>query len=71
MLEIGLDVPAAALGQRAWRRRAAVAERIGFPVIVRPSFTLGGSGGGIAYNREEFEDIVARGLELSARSTRS
>jgi carbamoyl-phosphate synthase large subunit len=38
---------------------------VGYPTIIRPSFTLGGSGGGIAYNREEFEDIVRRGLELS------
>ena len=42
-----------------------VQKQIGFPTIIRPSFTLGGSGGGIAYNREEFETIVARGLELS------
>jgi len=40
-------------------------ERIGFPAIIRPSFTLGGSGGGIAYNRAEFEDIVQRGLDES------
>ncbi len=38
---------------------------IGFPTVIRPSFTLGGSGGGIAYNREEFEAIVARGLDAS------
>ena len=38
---------------------------VGFPTIIRPSFTMGGSGGGIAYNREEFEAIVSRGLELS------
>ena len=44
--------------------RAAQAE-LGFPVIIRPSFTLGGSGGGIAYNRDEFEAITAHGLELS------
>ncbi|MGC9129031.1 MAG: carbamoyl-phosphate synthase large subunit, partial [Acidithiobacillus sp.] len=42
-----------------------IAEDIGFPVIIRPSYTLGGSGGGIAYNREEFEEIAARGLEAS------
>src|SRR5690606_38055566 len=45
----------------AWQVQAEV----GFPTIVRPSFTLGGSGGGIAYNREEFEAIVARGLDQS------
>ncbi|HBP85938.1 MAG TPA: hypothetical protein DD661_12985, partial [Gammaproteobacteria bacterium] len=44
---------------------AAVLERIGFPVIIRPSFTLGGSGGGIAYNTEEYEAICRRGLDAS------
>ena len=44
----------------------AVAEKIGrFPLIIRPAFTLGGTGGGIAYNREEFEEIAKRGMELS------
>ncbi|MGH7638164.1 MAG: carbamoyl-phosphate synthase large subunit [Gemmatimonadaceae bacterium] len=43
----------------------AIVERTGFPAIIRPSFTLGGSGGGIAYNREEFEEIVRRGLDES------
>jgi carbamoylphosphate synthase large subunit len=43
-----------------------VAEKIGnFPLIIRPAFTLGGQGGGIAYNREEFEEIITRGLDLS------
>src|SRR3546814_3635144 len=42
-----------------------IQQDIGFPVIIRPSFTLGGSGGGIAYNVEEFEEIVMRGLDLS------
>lgn len=37
----------------------------GYPIVIRPSFTLGGTGGGIAYNREEFEDICKRGLDLS------
>ncbi len=41
---------------------------IGYPVVIRPSFTMGGSGGGIAYNREEFETIVARGLDASPTS---
>ncbi|MEC9379143.1 MAG: carbamoyl phosphate synthase large subunit, partial [Candidatus Latescibacterota bacterium] len=40
-------------------------DELGFPIIVRPSFTMGGSGGGVAYNREEFDRIVARGIELS------
>jgi carbamoyl-phosphate synthase large subunit len=64
MLEIGLEVPGAAIAHsldEALQKQAS----IGFPTIIRPSFTMGGSGGGIAYNREEFEDIVSRGLELS------
>ncbi|HLF29544.1 MAG TPA: carbamoyl-phosphate synthase large subunit, partial [Xanthomonadales bacterium] len=64
MIEIGLDVPVAALAhsmQEALQHQVS----IGFPTIIRPSFTMGGTGGGIAYNREEFEEIVARGLESS------
>jgi carbamoyl-phosphate synthase large subunit len=64
MIEIGLDVPTAAIAhsmEEALQKQVA----IGFPTIIRPSFTMGGSGGGIAYNLEEFEDIVSRGLELS------
>jgi carbamoyl-phosphate synthase large subunit len=64
MQEIGLDVPNAAVARTmdaAWEIQA----EIGFPTIIRPSFTMGGSGGGIAYNREEFEAIVANGLDLS------
>ncbi|HAS76464.1 MAG TPA: hypothetical protein DCS69_07285, partial [Marinobacter adhaerens] len=47
--------------EEAWK----VADDIGFPCIIRPSFTMGGSGGGIAYNRDEFEEICTRGLDLS------
>ncbi|MFK8075308.1 MAG: carbamoyl-phosphate synthase large subunit [Granulosicoccus sp.] len=64
MTEIGLDTPKAAIAhtmEEAWEGQ----ESIGFPCIIRPSFTMGGSGGGIAYNREEFEAIVGRGLDLS------
>lgn len=64
MIGIGLDVPqsgAAHLMKEAWK----VVERIGFPVIIRPSFTLGGIGGSIAYNREEFEEFAKAGLEAS------
>src|SRR5690606_6559013 len=64
MQVIGLDVARAGIAhslEEAWE----VQKEIGFPVIVRPSFTLGGSGGGIAYNREEFEEIVSRGLDES------
>src|SRR5512138_773835 len=64
MKEIGLATPRAGIAhnlEEAW----AVQEEVGFPTIVRPSFTLGGSGGGIAYNREEFEVIVANGIDQS------
>jgi carbamoyl-phosphate synthase large subunit len=64
MLEIGLGVPKAAIA-RTMDDALAIQSEVGFPTIIRPSFTLGGSGGGIAYNREEFLDIIARGLELS------
>jgi carbamoyl-phosphate synthase large subunit len=64
MREIGLEVPTSGVAKNledAWR----IQEEVGFPTIIRPSFTLGGSGGGIAYNREEFEEIVSRGIEQS------
>ncbi len=64
MQEIGLSVPRGGLAHNM-KEALAVQEKIGFPTIVRPCFTLGGSGGGIAYNREELEDIVERGLDLS------
>src|SRR5262245_54040824 len=64
MTRIGLDVPRSALVNNL-KDGLDFSGKIGFPVIVRPSFTLGGSGGGIAYNREELLEILARGLELS------
>jgi len=64
MGEIGLATPRAALAHSIEDARAVV-DDIGFPCILRPSFTMGGSGGGIAYNRDEFEEIAARGLDLS------
>jgi len=64
MQEIGLEVPKAGIA-RALEDAWTILEEVGFPTIIRPSFTLGGSGGGIAYNREEFEAIVANGLEQS------
>ena len=65
MLKIGLDVAKSRTVKSMAEARDA-AEFLGaFPLIIRPSFTLGGSGGGIAYNREEFEGIVANGLDLS------
>ncbi len=64
MIEIGLAVPAAEVA-RSLEQALAAQAKVGFPTIIRPSFTLGGSGGGIAYNREEFVEIAGRGLELS------
>src|SRR6185437_5287178 len=64
MTRIGLDVPKSALVNNL-RDALEFSGKIGFPVIIRPSFTLGGSGGGIAYNREELLEIVTRGLDLS------
>ncbi|MGC2639030.1 MAG: carbamoyl-phosphate synthase large subunit [Acidobacteriaceae bacterium] len=64
MTRIGLDVPRSALVNNL-RDGLDFATKIGFPVIIRPSFTLGGSGGGIGYNREELMEILARGLDLS------
>ena len=64
MARIGLECPRAALA-RDLVQALAVQPDIGFPAIIRPSFTLGGTGGGIAYNREEFAEICERGLEAS------
>jgi carbamoyl-phosphate synthase large subunit len=65
MLSIGLDVPVSGTAHTLDESRV-ISERIGrFPLIIRPAFTLGGTGGGIAYNREEFDEISKRGLELS------
>ncbi|TWT17324.1 carbamoyl-phosphate synthase large subunit [Luteimonas wenzhouensis] len=64
MQEIGLECPKAEVA-RSFEQAVEIQATVGYPTIIRPSFTLGGSGGGIAYNREEFEEIVKRGLELS------
>ena len=64
MLDIGLDCPKAEVA-RSFEQALEIQAKVGYPTIIRPSFTLGGSGGGIAYNVEEFEEIVRRGLELS------
>src|SRR3982075_1995187 len=64
MQKIGLDVPKSALVNNL-KDGLEFAGKIGFPVIIRPSFTLGGTGGGIAYNREELMEVLARGLDLS------
>ena len=65
MVKIGLDVARSKVVKTLEAARAAADELAMFPLIIRPSFTLGGSGGGIAYNKEEFERIVANGLDLS------
>jgi carbamoyl-phosphate synthase large subunit len=65
MLKIGLDVARSRTVKTMEEARAAAEVLGAFPLIIRPSFTLGGSGGGIAYNREEFERICANGLDLS------
>src|SRR6187397_2593654 len=67
MREIGLESPRSRIAH-SMEEALAVQAEIGFPTVIRPSFTLGGSGGGIAYNREEFEEIVERGLDASPTS---
>ena len=64
MQEIGLEVPKADIAHSLDEALEKQVD-IGFPTIIRPSFTMGGTGGGIAYNREEFESIVSHGLEMS------
>ncbi len=64
MKDIGLECPRSGIAH-SMEEANAVLEKLGFPCIIRPSFTMGGTGGGIAYNREEFEEICARGLDLS------
>jgi carbamoyl-phosphate synthase large subunit len=65
MRKIGLDLPQSQLVNSV-ENGLAFAKRIGYPVILRPSFTMGGSGGGIAYNREDLEEILECGLDLSS-----
>ncbi len=64
MIKIGLEMPRSAIAHSI-EEALSVQAQLGFPTIIRPSFTMGGSGGGIAYNREEFEEICSRGFELS------
>ncbi|HEY2809188.1 MAG TPA: carbamoyl-phosphate synthase large subunit [Steroidobacteraceae bacterium] len=64
MREIGLETAQSQIA-RSMDEALAIAGELGYPVVIRPSFTMGGSGGGIAYNREELETIVARGLDAS------
>jgi carbamoyl-phosphate synthase large subunit len=65
MLEIGLDVPISGTAHTMEEAREVAAKIGTMPLIIRPAFTLGGTGGGIAYNRDEFEEILKRGLDLS------
>ena len=64
MRSIGLETPRSAIAHNLDEARAAQKE-LGFPCVIRPSFTLGGSGGGVAYNQEDFTEICTRGLDLS------
>jgi carbamoyl-phosphate synthase large subunit len=64
MIKIGLDVPKSRV-VHSMKEAEDAREAVGLPCVIRPSFTMGGTGGGIAYNREEFHTIVSRGLELS------
>ena len=67
MKNIGLETPRSGIAHNMVEAREVLAE-VGFPCIIRPSFTMGGTGGGIAYNKEEFEEICFRGLDLSPTS---
>ena len=64
MLKIGLDMPTSAVAHSI-EEAFQVQAQVGYPTVIRPSFTMGGSGGGIAYNKEEFIEICERGLDLS------
>src|SRR5579859_1900750 len=64
MQKIGIAVPRSGVA-RTLAEAQTVCEEIGLPCVLRPSFTLGGTGGGIAYNREEFNELIVRGLDLS------
>ena len=65
MIKIGLDLPVSGVAHSMEEAKAIAAEIGSMPLVIRPAFTLGGTGGGIAYNKEEFETIVHRGLDLS------
>ncbi|MDP8262657.1 MAG: carbamoyl-phosphate synthase large subunit [Candidatus Ancaeobacter aquaticus] len=65
MIEIGLDLPKSGYAKNLEDARKIASDIGTYPLIIRPSFTLGGTGGGIAYNKEEYETIVAKGIEYS------
>src|SRR6185369_5772157 len=64
MIKIGLAVPKSGVA-RTLADAQEIREQVGLPCVLRPSFTLGGAGGGIAYNRTEFNELITRGLDLS------
>src|SRR5213594_3549713 len=64
MIKIGIEVPQSGVAKSLGEARD-ILDAVGLPCVLRPSFTLGGTGGGIAYNREEFNELIARGLDLS------
>jgi carbamoyl-phosphate synthase large subunit len=66
ILDIGLDVPKSGYAQ-TWEQAQKIVEQIGFPAIIRPSYTLGGTGGNIAYNAEEYKEFIHWGLSLSPK----
>jgi carbamoyl-phosphate synthase large subunit len=68
MERVGVDMPKSRY-VTSWEEARAAAEEIGFPIILRPSFTMGGEGGGVAYNREEYEELARRALQLSPSHT--
>ena len=65
--EIGLEVPASGYA-RSWKEAERIVREIGFPAIIRPSYTLGGTGGNVAYNAEEYEECIHWGLDLSPKN---
>jgi carbamoyl-phosphate synthase large subunit len=68
MQRVGVEMPKSGYATN-WEEARGISESIGFPVIIRPSFTMGGEGGGVAYNREEFEELARRALTLSPSHT--
>src|SRR5574341_1375667 len=68
MRKIGVDMPKSGYAT-SWDDAKAISKEVGFPIIIRPSFTLGGEGGGVAYNLEEFEPMARRALTLSPTHT--
>ncbi len=68
MARIGVEMPKSGYAQ-SFEEAKEISERIGFPIIIRPSFTMGGEGGGVAYNREEFDELARRALMLSPTHT--